>query len=84
MATATNESITRIAAGAAVTEPEPDEEDVLNGRQTAAILQVHLHTVQALVRRGELRAAKVGRAYRFKRRWISEYLENCADSAVCG
>lgn len=65
-------------------ETELDDEEVLTGPQTAEILKVHLQTVQALARRGELRAAKVGKAYRFKRRWISEYLENCADAAVCG
>lgn len=58
-----------------ITTVAVDEDEILTGPETAALMKLHIQTVQALVRRGELRAAKVGRTYRIKRAWIDEYLD---------
>jgi excisionase family DNA binding protein len=58
-----------------ITTVAVDEDEILTGPEAAKVLKVHIQTVQALVRRGELRAAKVGRTYRIKRAWINEYLD---------
>lgn len=52
---------------------ESDEVFRLDG--AAAYLQISLPTITDLIRRGDLRAARVGRQWRIRRSWINEYLD---------
>ena len=52
------------------------EREILTAEQVAELLQVSTKTVYRLVGRGELRAKKVGRAWRFLRSDIRKYLES--------
>jgi excisionase family DNA binding protein len=51
-------------------------EQLLRVDQVAEVLQVHPQTVYNLLRRGKIRAAKVGRAWRIKPEAIDDYLED--------
>ncbi|BDD80700.1 hypothetical protein TPB0596_04630 [Tsukamurella pulmonis] len=55
-----------------------DAVEILTAPEAAEEMRVHLQTVQALIRRGELRAARVGRVYRIKRAWLNQYLDRAA------
>ncbi|MDH3602890.1 MAG: helix-turn-helix domain-containing protein [Candidatus Tectomicrobia bacterium] len=59
-------------------------ERLLNTREVAQLLHLHLDTVYALLHRGELPGAKVGGQWRFDeaqiRRWLAEQAEaRCED-----
>lgn len=54
------------------------KDEIFTAPETAALMKCHIQTVQALVRRGELRAAKVGRTYRIRKSWIDEYLNSAS------
>ena len=43
--------------------------------EVAALLQCHARTVHRLIKRGELRAVKVGREYRIRREDYEAYLD---------
>jgi excisionase family DNA binding protein len=47
-------------------QPFPHFERFLNSREAAALLQIHPKTLQRLARKGELRAMRVGRLWRFR------------------
>ncbi|AUN38633.1 hypothetical protein ASU32_00255 [Tsukamurella tyrosinosolvens] len=64
-----------------VTEATVDADPILTAPEAAEAMRVHLQTVQALIRRGELRAARVGRVYRIRKSWLDEYLDRAA--ALC-
>lgn len=49
-----------------VSQPFPHFERFLNSREAAALLQIHPKTLQRLARKGELRAMRVGRLWRFR------------------
>ncbi|OBB53131.1 helix-turn-helix domain-containing protein [Mycolicibacterium fortuitum] len=69
----------------AVTATDPDTEavdEVLGREEAANYLKISLPTFMDLIKRGELRAAKVGRQWRIKRSWIEEYLENAAAASA--
>lgn len=71
-------SITETVAETAV---DADEAAILTAPEAAEAMRVHLQTVQALIRRGELRAARVGRVYRIKREWLDQYLDRASATA---
>ena len=48
--------------------------DVIDSRAAAALLCVHLTTVQELAKRGEIPCCKVGKDYRFLRAALLEWL----------
>lgn len=58
-----------------------ERKEVLNVEETAELLEVSVWTVRDLAHRGELPARKVGRAWRFSRKALLEYL---ADRNVRG
>jgi len=73
----------RSAAGLDPSLPGPQIDDgrfepLLNTLQAAALLQVHPKTLQAMVRRREVPAIRVGRLWRFRKsildRWITSKL----------
>ncbi|MGC2173383.1 MAG: helix-turn-helix domain-containing protein [Candidatus Sulfotelmatobacter sp.] len=44
----------------------PHFERFLNSREAAALLQIHPKTLQRLARKGEIRAMRIGRLWRFR------------------
>lgn len=59
-------------------DPATDPDPILDRTAAAAVLGVHMDTLMALVRSGELRAARVGRGrgqWRIRRSWIHDYLD---------
>ena len=50
-----------------------DDEPLLTAEQVAQQFQIAIKTVQRLVLRGELRAVRVGKLYRFERAEIEAY-----------
>jgi excisionase family DNA binding protein len=51
-----------------------DFEPLLNSHQAAALLQIHLKTLQKLARRGEIRATHVGKMWRFRASELNDWL----------
>jgi excisionase family DNA binding protein len=49
-----------------VSQPFPHFERFLNSREAAALLQVHPKTLQRLARKGEIRAKRIGKLWRFR------------------
>ena len=49
--------------------------------ELAEALKVHVRTIQRLVERKELPAIKIGRQWRFRREWVSEWLERSTINA---
>ena len=49
-----------------VNQPVPHFERFLNSREAAALLQIHLKTLQRLARKGEIRAMRIGKLWRFR------------------
>ena len=49
-----------------VSQPFPNFERFLDSRQAAALLQIHPKTLQRLARKGEIRAMRVGKLWRFR------------------
>lgn len=49
------------------------EQDSLSPKEAARVLKVHQDTVFALVRSGQLRSYRVGRAIRIRREWITAF-----------
>jgi len=52
-----------------------DQVKALTAEQVAELLQIHIRTVHKLIRKGELKAKKVGRDYRIPRLAYEEYLK---------
>lgn len=59
-------------------DPTNTDDPVLDPQQTGDVLLVCDRTVINLIKRGELRAARVGRQWRIRRSWINEYLDRSA------
>lgn len=57
-----------------------DTDNLLTTEDVARILHLHVGTVQRLARDGVIRAVKLGRQYRIKRRWLEEYIEHDGES----
>lgn len=51
-------------------------EEILTAEQVAKILQVHPFTVLKFIKQGKLKASKLGRVYRIRRRDVDEFLES--------
>ena len=49
-----------------VSQPIPHFERFLNSREAAALLQIHPKTIQRLARKGEIRAMRIGKLWRFR------------------
>ena len=49
-----------------VSQPFTHFERFLDSRQAAALLQIHPKTLQRLARKGEIRAMRVGKLWRFR------------------
>ena len=49
-----------------VSQPFPHFERFLNSREAAALLQIHPKTLQRLARKGEIRAMRIGKLWRFR------------------
>lgn len=48
---------------------------ILNLKETADRLRVNQQTVRTLIRRGKLRASKVGNQFRFRQSWVEAYID---------
>ena len=51
---------------APVTQPVPHFERFLDSHQAAELLQIHPKTLQRLARKGEIRAMRIGKLWRFR------------------
>ncbi|HMR00959.1 MAG TPA: helix-turn-helix domain-containing protein [Candidatus Gracilibacteria bacterium] len=51
-------------------------DEILTAEQVAKILQVHPFTVLKFIKQGKLKASKLGRVYRIRRRDVDEFLDN--------
>jgi excisionase family DNA binding protein len=49
-----------------VSLPVPHFERFLDSREAAALLQIHPKTLQRLARKGEIRAMRIGKLWRFR------------------
>jgi len=49
-----------------VSQPFPHFERFLNSREAAGLLQLHPKTLQRLARKGEIRAMRIGKLWRFR------------------
>jgi len=49
-----------------VSQPLPHFERFLDSREAAALLQIHPKTLQRLARKGEIRAMRIGKLWRFR------------------
>ena len=47
-------------------QPFPQFERFLGSREAAALLQIHPKTLQRLARKGEIRAMRIGKLWRFR------------------
>ena len=61
----------------------PADPDILNRTQAAELLDLNPETVARLARAGKLPARKVGRAWRFSRQRLKDWIEE-GGSAVGG
>jgi excisionase family DNA binding protein len=58
-----------------VSQPFPTFERFLDSRQAAALLQIHPKTLQRLARKGEIRAMRVGKLWRFRASDLHEWVD---------
>lgn len=49
--------------------------EVLDCKEVADLLGIHVKTVRAYVARGEMRAARLGKYYRIRKEWVVEFLD---------
>lgn len=49
-----------------ISQPVPHFERFLDSREAAALLQIHPKTLQRLARKGEIRAMRIGKLWRFR------------------
>jgi excisionase family DNA binding protein len=47
-------------------QPFPHFERLVDSREAAALLQIHPKTLQRLARKGEIRAMRIGKLWRFR------------------
>lgn len=60
----------------------PEVSEILTTDEAAELLKVSTKTVLALAREGDLRGAKVGRAWRFVRADVVEYVRHGSGNAA--
>jgi excisionase family DNA binding protein len=58
-----------------VTQPVPHFERFLDSHQAAALLQIHPKTLQRLARKGEIRAMRIGKLWRFRTSDLDVWVE---------
>lgn len=58
-----------------VRQPFNHFERFLDSRQAAALLQIHPKTLQRLARKGEIRAMRVGKLWRFRASDLHEWVD---------
>ena len=51
-------------------------DEILTAEQVAQILQVHPFTVLKFIKKGKLKASKLGRVYRIRRSDVDKFLDN--------
>ena len=49
--------------------------EVLNCKEVADLLGIHVKTVRAYIVQGEMRAARLGKYYRIRKEWVVEFLD---------
>ena len=69
-----------------VSQPIPHFERFLDSREAAALLQVHPKTLLRLARKGEIRAMRIGKLWRFRASdlhvWVGLQLRLAADGRL--
>ncbi len=63
-----------------VSQPVSHFERFLDSREAAALLQIHPKTLQRLARKGELRAMRVGKLWRFRASDLHAWVDLRLDS----
>ena len=58
-----------------ITQPVPHFERFLDSHQAAALLQIHPKTLQRLARKGEIRAMRIGKLWRFRTSDLDVWVE---------
>ena len=58
-----------------ITQPVPHFERFLDSHQAAALLQSHPKTLQRLARKGEIRAMRIGKLWRFRTSDLDVWVE---------
>jgi excisionase family DNA binding protein len=58
--------MSQIQEATPVTQPIPHFERFLDSHQAAELLQIHPKTLQRLARKGEIRAMRIGKLWRFR------------------
>lgn len=58
-----------------VTQPVPHFERFLDSHQAAELLQIHPKTLQRLARKGEIRAMRIGKLWRFRTSDLDVWVE---------
>ena len=58
-----------------VTQPIPHFERFLDSHQAAELLQIHPKTLQRLARKGEIRAMRIGKLWRFRTSDLDVWVE---------
>ena len=57
------------------------EDEFLTAEQVAKILQVHPFTVLKFIKKGKLKAAKLGRVYRIRRKDVDTFMDSLVESS---
>ena len=58
-----------------VTQPAPHFERFLDSHQAADLLQIHPKTLQRLARKGDIRAMRIGKLWRFRTSDLDVWVE---------
>lgn len=58
-----------------ITQPVPHFERFLDSHQAADLLQIHPKTLQRLARKGEIRAMRIGKLWRFRTSDLDVWVE---------
>src|SRR6266853_5922135 len=61
-----------------VSQPFPHFERLVDSREAAALLQIHPKTLQRLARKGEIRAMRIGKLWRFR----ASHLDLCRPTSA--
>ncbi len=53
---------------------EKHENQMMTASKVAAILRLHVKTVQRYSREGRIRALRIGKQYRYRREWVDDFV----------
>lgn len=56
-------------------------EEILTAEQVAKILQVHPFTVLKFIKKGKLKAAKLGRVYRIRKKDLDDFIDSLVENS---